>query len=131
MVIDGTQTNVERVTANLYKLINVIQIDDLYNVPAVIRELAIVKVMASSEHRTEIMQLVDVFRARIVDVANDSLITEITGTEDKIDSFVDVLQPFGIIEMVRTGVVAVARGSEALPSSSEYMSEAEVSVLAG
>src|SRR5512140_33278 len=90
MVIDGTQTNVGRVIANLYKLINVIQIDDLYNIPAVIRELAIVKVMASSEHRTEIMQLVDVFRARIVDVANDSLTTEITGTEDKIDGFVEV-----------------------------------------
>jgi len=62
----------------------------------------------------EIMQLVEIFRARIVDVANDSLIIEITGAEDKIDSFVDVLRPFGIIEMVRTGVIAMARGSSAL-----------------
>lgn len=116
IVIDSNQTNADRVTANLYKLVNVIQIDDLANLPAVIRDLAIVKVSARSDHRAEIMQLVDVFRARIVDVATDSLIIEITGTEDKIDGFVDVLRPFGIIEMVRTGVVAMARGPAALPS---------------
>jgi acetolactate synthase-1/3 small subunit len=61
------------------------------------------------------MQLVDVYRARIVDVANESLIVEITGTEDKIDSFIEVLRPFGILEMVRTGVVAMARGVTAMP----------------
>ncbi len=67
--------------------------------------------------RTEIMQLVDVYRARIVDVANDSLIIEITGVEDKIDSFVEVLRPFGVVEMVRTGIVAMARGATPQPNS--------------
>ena len=70
------------------------------------RDLALIKVSATSEHRSEIMQLVDVFRARIVDVTNDSLIIEITGDEEKIDGFVEVMRPFGILEMVRTGVVA-------------------------
>jgi acetolactate synthase-1/3 small subunit len=116
IVIDSTQTNAERVSANLYKLVNVIQIDDLTNLPSVIRDLAIIKVSARADRRAEIMQLVDVFRARIVDVASDSLIIEITGTEDKIEGFVDVLRPFGIIEMVRTGAVAMARGPAALPS---------------
>ncbi|HEY3343367.1 MAG TPA: acetolactate synthase small subunit [Anaerolineaceae bacterium] len=125
IVIDSNQTNAERVTANLYKLVNVIQIDDLSNMPAVIRDLAIIKVSARSDHRAEIMQFVEVFRARIVDVANDSMIIEITGTEDKIEGFVDVLRPFGIIEMVRTGVVAMARGAAALPSGAGYLSEDE------
>jgi acetolactate synthase-1/3 small subunit len=77
--------------------------------------LALVKVAASPERRSEIMQLVEVYRARIVDVANDSLIIETTGDAAKIDSLVDVLRPFGILEMVRTGVVTMARGSQAVP----------------
>jgi len=116
IVIDSNQTNAERVTANLYKLVNVIQVADLATAPVVSRDLALVKVSVTAVSRAEVMQLVDVFRARIVDVANDSLIIEITGTEDKIDGFIDVLRPFGIIEMVRTGIVAMARGVTALPS---------------
>jgi len=110
IVIDGEQTNVERVTANLYKLVNVIQVADLAGMPAVSRDLALIKVNVNATNRSEVMQLVEVFRSRIVDVANDSLIIEITGDEDKINSFVDVLLPFGILEMVRTGVVAMGRG---------------------
>jgi acetolactate synthase I/III small subunit len=115
IVIDSNQTNAERVTANLYKLVNVIQVDDLATAPVVSRDLALVKVGVTAISRSEVMQLVDVYRARIVDVANESLIIEITGTEDKIDSFIEVLRPFGILEMVRTGVVAMARGVTALP----------------
>ena len=110
IVIDGEQTNVERVTANLYKLVNVIQVADLAGMPAVSRDLALIKVSVTATNRSEVMQLVEVFRSRIVDVANDSLIVEITGDEDKINSFVEVLRPFGILEMVRTGVVAMGRG---------------------
>jgi acetolactate synthase-1/3 small subunit len=120
IVIDSTQTNAERVIANLYKLVNVIRIDDLANVPAVIRDLAIIKVAAGADQRGQVMQLVDVFRARVVDVATDSLIIEATGTEEKIDGLVDVLRSFGIIEMVRTGTVAMARGPAALPSPDGY-----------
>jgi acetolactate synthase-1/3 small subunit len=115
IVIDSNQTNAERVTANLYKLVNVIQVADLATAPVVSRDLALVKVSVTAISRAEVMQLVDVYRARIVDVANESLIVEITGTEDKIDSFIEVLRPFGILEMVRTGVVAMARGVTAMP----------------
>jgi acetolactate synthase-1/3 small subunit len=111
IVVDSNQTNAERVTANLYKLVNVIQIKDLAGQPMVSRDLALIKVSANPERRSEIMQLVEVYRSRIVDVGNDSLIVEITGDEQKIDSFVDVLRPFGIMEMVRTGTVAMARGT--------------------
>jgi len=83
IVINSDEVDAERVVANLYKLVNVIQVDDLGRYAAVSRDLAMVKVAADSVNRLEIMQLVDVFRARIVDVANDSLIIEITGDEIK------------------------------------------------
>ncbi|HVN53389.1 MAG TPA: acetolactate synthase small subunit [Anaerolineaceae bacterium] len=111
IVVDSEQVAVERITPYLYKLINVLQVEDLTHVPMVNRDLAMVKVRATPDRRVAIMQLVDVFRARVVDVTNDSLIAEITGDEDKIDGFVDVLRPYGIIEMVRTGVVAMERGA--------------------
>ena len=127
IVMDGEQTNVERVTANLYKLVNVIQVADLAEMPSVSRDLALIKVSVNTTNRTEVMQLVEVFRSRIVDVANDSLIVEITGDEDKINSFVEVLRPFGILEMVRTGLVAMARGaSPALPAMSGYGNRARM-----
>ena len=117
IVIDGNQVMVDRVIANLYKLVNVIQVADLAETPSVARDLALIKVSVTAVSRSEVMQLVEVYRSRIVDVANDSLIVEITGDEAKINSFVDVLRPFGILEMVRTGVVAMARGlSVALPT---------------
>jgi len=78
------------------------------------RDLALIKVQAPPESRTQIMQVVDVFRGRVVDVTNQSLIIELTGDVEKIDGFVEVLRPFGIIEMVRTGVVAMERGSSPL-----------------
>lgn len=111
IVVDSNQTDSERVVANLYKQINVIQISDLSAMPMVSRDLALIRVCTDSNRRSEIMQLVDVFRARIVDVANDSLIIEITGTEEKIDGLVEVLSQYGILEMVRTGIVAMARGT--------------------
>jgi acetolactate synthase I/III small subunit len=117
IVIDSNQANAERVTAYLHKLINVIYVGNLAEKPSVSRDLALIKVSVTPANRTEVLQLADVYRARIVDVAADSLIVEITGTEDKIDSCVDVLRPFGIVEMVRTGEVAMARGSVGLPLS--------------
>src|SRR5512136_3080539 len=117
IVMDGNQVNAERVTANLYKLVNVIQVADLATAPVVSRDLALIKVGVNTVSRAEVMQLVDVYRARIVDVTNESLIIEITGTEDKIDSMVDILRPFGIIEMVRTGVVSMTRGAQAVSAN--------------
>jgi acetolactate synthase-1/3 small subunit len=117
IVMDGSQVNAERVTANLYKLVNVIQVADLSEVPAISRDLVLVKVAAPPEKRSDIMQLVEVYRSRIVDITNESLIIETTGDEAKISSLVEVLKPFGIIEMVRTGAVAMARGVTAVPAA--------------
>ena len=114
IVVDSDDLSVERLTAYLYKLVNVIQVHDLTTQPTVSRDLAMIKVNATPETRTHIMQTVDVFRARIVDVTNNSFIIEVTGDEAKIEGLVEVLKPLGIIEMVRTGVVAMARGSAQL-----------------
>jgi acetolactate synthase-1/3 small subunit len=124
IVIDGEKASAERVMAYLYKLVNVIQVEDLSEHPMVRRDLVMIKVKATSENRAEIMQMVDVFRAHIVDVTSSSMIVEITGDEEKINGFVEVMRPMGIIEMVRTGAVAMARGSSSLlEGSSNYASQ--------
>jgi acetolactate synthase-1/3 small subunit len=102
----------KRVEANLYKLVNVLYVEDVTHVPSVTRDLALIKVQADANVRAEVLQLCDVFRARAVDVNHKSLIVEITGTEEKIEGLLDVLRPFGIIEFARTGRVAMKRGSE-------------------
>jgi acetolactate synthase-1/3 small subunit len=99
------------VEKQLYKLINVTKVTNVTDEPTVIRELALIKVMASGTTRSEITGLVDIFRAKVVDVAPDSMMVEITGTEDKVDSLANLLRPFGIREMVRTGRVAMVRGN--------------------
>jgi len=114
-VVDGDDRQIHQVQAQLFKLINVTAIEDVTHEPAVIRELALIKVRATSANRAEIIQLVDIYRANIVDVDVDSLIIQIAGTEERIDSLVKLLQNFGILEMVRTGQVAMVRGSNAKP----------------
>jgi acetolactate synthase-1/3 small subunit len=99
--------------------VNVLRVENITAGPGVYRDLAMIKVAASAESRTHIMQLVDVFRARVVDVAPDSLIIEITGTEDKIDGLVEVLRPYGVLEMARTGRVAMARGARSTTAQGE------------
>ena len=111
IVIDTDELAVARIEANLYKLVNVIHVENVTPQPAVFRDLAMIKVSATEASRGAIMQLVDVFRARVVDVSPDSLIIEITGTEDKIDGLVEMLKPYGVLEMARTGRVAMARGA--------------------
>jgi len=110
IVIDTDELGGRRMEAHLYKLVNVLRVENITSVPAVVRDLAIIKVAADAEARPHVMQLVEVFRARVIDVAPDSLIIEITGAEDKIDGLLGVLQPYGIVEMARTGRVAMARG---------------------
>jgi acetolactate synthase-1/3 small subunit len=111
IVMDSDDRAVPRIEANLYKLVNVISVQNITPQPSVLRDLAMIKVAATEASRGPIMQLVDVFRARVVDVSPDSLIIEITGTEDKIDGLVEMLRPYGVLEMARTGRVAMARGS--------------------
>lgn len=120
IVMDSDAAGAERVTSYLYKLVNVIQVEDITSRAVVNRDLAMIKVEVSPANRSEIIQLVDVFRARIVDVANESLIIEITGDGDKINSFVEVLRPYGIQEMVRTGRVSMVRGTTA-PVNGGYL----------
>ena len=110
VAVDADELAARRIEAHIYKLVNVLRVENITAAPAVFRDLAMIKVAATAESRTHIMQLVDVFRARVVDVAPDSLIIEITGTEDKIDGLLEVLRPYGVLEMVRTGRVAMARG---------------------
>ena len=109
-VVLTDQAGAERFAAHLYKLVNVISVQDITAHPAVFRELAMIKVTAPQERRPEIVHLVEVFRARIVDLSPDSLTIEITGNEDKIEGLVAMLKPFGILEMVRTGTVSMTRG---------------------
>ena len=111
VVVDTDEYGARRLEANLYKLVPVQRVDNITAVPSIARDLALIKVAAIGEARTHVMQLVDVYRARIVDVSPESLVIETTGTEDKIDSLVEVLRPYGVIEMVRTGRVAMARGA--------------------
>ena len=110
IVVDTDERGARLVEANLYKLIPVRRVDNITRVPTIARDLAMIKVAATGDARTQVMQLVDVYRARIVDVSPESLVIETTGTEDKIDSLLEVLRPYGVIEMVRTGRVEMARG---------------------
>jgi acetolactate synthase-1/3 small subunit len=113
IVVDTDERGARLVEANLYKLIPVRRVDNITNVPTIGRDLAMIKVSATGDRRTQVMQLVDVYRARIVDVSPESLVIETTGTEDKIDSLLDVLRPYGVVEMVRTGRVEMVRGTGA------------------
>ncbi len=117
IVVDADGMTARRIEANLYKLVNVLRVDDVTEKSSVVRDLALIKVAVNTANRTEVMQLADVFRARIVDVTNDSVVVETTGTEDKIEGLIEVLRPFGIIEMVRTGIVAMARGATAVSAN--------------
>jgi len=112
IVVDGSKTAVEQVVKQLYKIIEVRKVSDVTEDETVRRELALIKVASKPSTRSEIIQLVDIYRARIVDVATNSLIVEVTGTPDKVDSMINVLRGFGIKEMVRTGVVAMVRGQQ-------------------
>jgi acetolactate synthase-1/3 small subunit len=110
-VARGTDRDMRQVRTQLDKLINVTHIEDVTYQNPIMRELALIKVQATSEDRAEVMQLVDIFRAQIVDVTLDSLIIQIVGKENQVDSLIDLLGNFGIIEMVRTGRVAMVRGN--------------------
>jgi acetolactate synthase-1/3 small subunit len=111
IVVESNRAGAEKLAQFLYRLVNVIQVEDITDHPAVVRDLALIKVCTPGQSRSEVMQIVDTFRARVVDVGLESLMIEVTGSEDKVNGLVEVLRPFGIIEMVRTGRVAMVRGS--------------------
>lgn len=112
IVVEGDDRVIEQVTKQLYKLIEVIKLTDITNDEYVGREMILIKVNADPAIRGEIMQIVEIFRARIVDIGRNSLIIEATGDEGKIDAIESALRPFGIKEVVRTGKIAMARGAK-------------------
>ena len=109
-VVEGDQSTVEQVTKHLHKLIDVVRVTDMSDENTVTRELGLIRVRSNFQTRGEIMQIADIFRAHIVDLAPDSLIIEVTGDEDKIDSLQALLSAFGVLEVMRTGKIALARG---------------------
>lgn len=110
IVVDGATTVVEQVRKQLDKVIDVVKVSDITEEDIVARELSLIKVRATSATRSEIIQIVDIFRANIVDVSADSLTIEVTGDEDKTDSLYHLLRGFGIKEIARTGRIAMTRG---------------------
>ncbi len=113
--IEADDDAARRVEANLYKLLEVLWVKDITREPSIKRDLALIKVKADATTRAQVLQLCEVFRAKTVDVSQEGLVLEITGTEDKIQGFLEVLRPLGVIEMVSTGMIAITRGAEAPP----------------
>lgn len=111
IVADGTASSVEQVRKQLDKLIDVVKVTDITEDSLVARELALIKVKATPATRSEIIQIVDIFRANIVDVSADSVVVEVSGDEDKVESLLRLLKGFGIKEIARTGRIAMTRGA--------------------
>lgn len=110
ITVDEQDQPIDQVTKQLHKLINVIKITDLDPTSSVEREMLLLKVLADAQSRSEIMQIVEIFRAKIVDVSSDVLLVEMTGTREKVSAFMELLQPFGVVELMRTGRIAMGRG---------------------
>src|SRR5919198_778866 len=113
LTVDGALHPIDQVTKQLHKLVNVIKIRDLEPAETVSRELALFKVSADSDSRREILEFAEIFRGSVVDVSKRSVTVEITGPDEKIEAFERNIRPFGLIEMVRTGEIAVSRGRSA------------------
>ncbi|HEY9830476.1 MAG TPA: acetolactate synthase small subunit [Stenomitos sp.] len=125
MVVPGDEHIIEQLTKQLYKLINVLKVHDITTTPCVERELMLVKVNGNSSTRTEIIELAQVFRARVVDIAEDSLTLEVVGDPGKMVAIVQVLGKFGIREIARTGKIALTRESGV---NTEYLKSLEAKV---
>ncbi len=114
IVTIGDEAEVEQITKQLHKLIDVSKVQDFIGVPIVAREMALIKVNADVKDRPALMQLTEVFRGRIIDMSEKTFVVEITGGGDKIDQFESLVQPYGIRELVRTGRIAMARGPRSI-----------------
>jgi acetolactate synthase-1/3 small subunit len=112
LTLDGAMHPIDQVTKQLHKLVNVLKIRDLEPQDTVARELALFKVSADGGSRAELLQLCEIFRGRVIDVTRRSVIVEITGTTDKLAAFEGMVRPFGLIEMMRTGEIAIQRGRD-------------------
>ena len=110
LTVDGALHPIDQVTKQLHKLVNVLKIRDLEPADTVARELALFKVAADGVQRAEVLQLCEIFRGKVVDVTRRAIIVEITGTTEKVEAFEGLLRPFGLVEMMRTGEIAISRG---------------------
>jgi acetolactate synthase I/III small subunit len=110
LTLDGAIHPIDQVTKQLHKLVNVLKIRDLEPADTLSRELALFKVSADGASRTEVMQICEIFRAKVVDVSKRSVVVEVTGTYEKVEAFERLIRPFGLVEMARTGEIAIARG---------------------
>jgi acetolactate synthase-1/3 small subunit len=110
LTLDGALHPIDQVTKQLHKLVNVLKIRDLEPAETLARELALFKISVDGAARAEAIQLCEIFRAKVVDVSKRSLTIEVTGTADKIEAFEQLIRPFGLVEMARTGEIAIARG---------------------
>jgi acetolactate synthase-1/3 small subunit len=112
MVVPAEDKTIEQLTKQLYKLVNILRVQDISDVPCVERELMLLKVSTSSSKRSEILEIVQIFRARVVDLAENSLIIEVTGDPGKMMAIEQILKPFGISEIARTGKISLVRESK-------------------
>lgn len=112
LVCKGDDNVIDQIKKQLNKLIDIIKVNDLSPLPSLHRELALIKVLAKPNLRGEIFQVADVFRARVLDVGIDSMVLEVTGSSDKIDNFIAVLQPYVIREVARSGLISMERGKK-------------------
>ena len=114
VVVDVDELPLEQVTKQLNKLIEVLKVVELDPVASVQREILLVKVRTDLQNRSHVLETVQLFRAKVVDVASDALTIEVTGNRDKLNAFLEVLEPFGIKELVQSGMVAIGRGSRSI-----------------
>jgi acetolactate synthase I/III small subunit len=112
LTLDGAVHPIDQVTKQLHKLVNVLKIRDMEPEETIAREMALFKVTSAVESRAEIMQFAEIFRAKIVDVSRRTMTIEITGSADKVEAFERMIRPHGLVEMVRTGEIAIARGGD-------------------
>ncbi len=123
IVVDTAKAPAHFVASNLRKLVPVLEVIDVTHVPTVERDLALIRVNCAPAERAELSNLADIFRGRIVDVSADSVILEVTGDVDKVDGLVELLRPRGIVEMVRTGKIALVRGNTASASQGPALAQ--------
>lgn len=126
MVVPGDDQDIEQLTKQLYKLINVLKVQDITDIPCVERELMLLKVNATTSNRTEVLELAQIFRARVVDVSEDSLTFEVVGDPGKLVAIIQVLQKFGLREIARTGKIALTRESGV---NTEFLKSLEAKLL--
>jgi len=112
MVVDGDQRTIEQITKHLYKLINVLKVQDITNLPSVERELMLLKVNKKNKNRADILEIVNIFRAKVVDLSENFLIIEVTGDPGKMAAMEQLLYKFGIVEIARTGKISLIRESQ-------------------